>query len=55
MLFQFITWERGQFIDEIADNYLTEDGIVILEEKLGNDNFEINEEKKDRDFKKQWR
>jgi hypothetical protein len=28
MLFQFITWERGQFIDEIADNYLTEDGFL---------------------------
>ena len=51
MLFQFITWERGQFIDEIADNYLTKDGIVILEEKLANDLFEANEEKKDKDFK----
>lgn len=34
MVFQFITPERQQFIKEIKNNYLKNDGIVLLEEKL---------------------
>lgn len=34
MVFQFISPERGQFIKEVRDNYLKEDGILLLEEKL---------------------
>lgn len=56
MVFQFITPERRQFIKEIKDNYLKEDGIVLLEEKLVPNTTEewvFNEERKD-EYKRQY-
>lgn len=54
MLFQFITPERQGFIDEIADNYIKDDGVLILEEKVIAENFHENEIKKDNDFKSKY-
>lgn len=34
MLFQFITPQREQFIDEVIENYIEEDGLFITEEKF---------------------
>ena len=50
MVFQFITPERAQFIKEVADNYLKDDGLLLLEEKLLPETNEVwlsNEAKKD--------
>lgn len=54
MMFQFIKPDRQQFVDEIADNYVKPDGVVILEEKVIAENWNANEEKKDKDFKSQY-
>jgi len=51
MLFQFIKEDRTAFVDEIADNYVTEDGLVILEEKVVGKGFDANEQNKDQNFK----
>jgi hypothetical protein len=50
MVFQFISPEREQFIGEVADNYLKDDGILLLEEKVVPDSeaeWKANEERKD--------
>lgn len=54
MMFQFIMPERKSFIDEIADHYVKEDGVVILEEKVKAENWSANETKKDNDFKSDY-
>lgn len=56
MVFQFITPERKQFIKEVKDNYLKDDGILLLEEKLVPETQEEwirNEEIKD-EYKRQF-
>lgn len=54
MMFQFIMPERKSFIDEIADHYVKEDGVVILEEKVKAENWSANELKKDTEFKSDY-
>lgn len=56
MVFQFITPERKQFIDHVADNYLKEDGLFISEEKLktNRDLYIENEAQKDSEHKSKY-
>lgn len=56
MVFQFISPERKQFVSEVKNNYLKDDGILLLEEKLLPDTEEEwrrNEEKKN-EYKLQY-
>lgn len=57
MVFQFISPERKQFIEEIKNNYLKPDGVVILEEKVvpeSEQEWMANEEAKDTKFKSKY-
>ncbi|QGH72863.1 MAG: methyltransferase domain protein [Podoviridae sp. ctrTa16] len=51
MLFQFIKLDRSELVDEIADKYVKDDGVVILEEKVIGKSFDKNESNKDENFK----
>lgn len=57
MVFQFISPERKQFIQEIKNNYLKSDGAVILEEKVvpeSEQEWLANEDLKDTKFKSKY-
>lgn len=56
MVFQFITDERIQFINEVADNYLKQDGLFVTEEKLQTDevDYKANESNKDANHKSKY-
>lgn len=57
MVFQFISPERAQFIKEVADNYLKDDGIAIFEEKVVPESMEQwqeSENNKDQNYKSQY-
>jgi len=57
MLFQFITPERENFVDEIVDNYLKDGGIFITEEKFQTKNereYKNNEYQKNREHKAKY-
>lgn len=51
MLFQFISPDRASQVQEIKNNYMKDDGVLIMEEKLFNKNWEANEIKKNKDWK----
>lgn len=48
MMFQFITPERDQYIKEIKDKYIKEDGLFLTEEKFSQEKsvYDANEKKK---------
>lgn len=54
MGFQFMSPQRELHIKEVKDNYLKGDGMLIVEEKVGNPKWEENEIKKDKDFKSRF-
>lgn len=53
MLFQFISPDREAQVKEIKDNYLKDDGVLILEEKVFNKNWKANEDNKNKNWKPQ--
>ncbi len=57
MVFQFITPERKQFLDEVANKYIKEDGMFITEEKFKMDDdaeYKVNEELKNTNHKSKY-
>ncbi|MEP7109836.1 MAG: hypothetical protein ABI760_17705, partial [Ferruginibacter sp.] len=56
MMFQFISPDRIDFINEVADHYIKDDGVFIAEEKVNEDSSKwiANENKKDADFKSKY-
>lgn len=54
MGFQFMSPQRELHIKEAKDNYLKPDGMLIVEEKVGNPQWEENEIKKDINFKSRF-
>src|SRR5690606_16301906 len=54
MAFQFMSPDRASQFQEVADNYLKPNGIFIVEEKVGNSDWDANERKKDEEFKSKY-
>lgn len=54
MAFQFMSPQRGPQFKEVAENYLKPGGLFIVEEKVGNPEWNENEVKKDQAFKSKY-
>lgn len=54
MGFQFMSPQRAEQFQEVADNYLKKDGVFIVEQKVGNPMWDQNEKVKDENFKSRY-